>query len=304
MTALRAHWWITLAALLGVVAVWQPIGLYLFALAVFGLPHVLWEMAWVRRVWGAALPGLTWICLLGALLLQACARVALWRGTIDGATAAVCDVATLSMAILATLLLLRQVPARQRVLLGASAVLLSLALFSVADTPYVLGVLAVLAIAHNFTPIGLMPAYTRIGPWPARQVMLLLFTAPLVLFVLLWALQVAAPSDAALHPAEWGWVQGYSLRLGSALLPALVWAQCLHYLAVLHLMPRAIGSDWQGLPLRPLALVACGLLLAYFIGDFGAARGLYAVVAGMHAWLELPLILLSVLGLGVRPSRK
>ena len=250
------------------------------------------------------MPGSTWICLLGALLLQACARVALWRGTIDGATAAVCDVATLSMAILATLLLLRQVPARQRVLLGASAVLLSLALFSVADTPYVLGVLAVLAIAHNFTPIGLMPAYTRIGPWPARQVMLLLFTAPLVLFVLLWALQVAAPNDAALHPAEWGWVQGYSLRLGSALLPALVWAQCLHYLAVLHLMPRAIGSDWQGLPLRPLALVACGLLLAYFIGDFGAARGLYAVVAGMHAWLELPLILLSVLGLGVRPSRK
>jgi hypothetical protein len=296
MKALRGHGWIALAALLGVAALWQPTALYLFALAVFGLPHVLWEMAWVRRVWGAALPRAAWICLLAALLLQACARLALWRGRIDAATAAACDAATLALALLATLLLLRRVRAGHRVLLAGFAVLLPLALFAVADTPQVLGVLALLAIAHNFTPIGLMPAGARIGAWQARRVMLVLFAAPVLLFALLWALQTPGLEVASLRPAELGWVQGYSPRLAAALLPALVWAQSLHYLAVLHLMPRAIGSAWQGMPLRALALVACGLLLAYFIQDYRAARGLYAVAAGMHAWLEWPLILLALLG--------
>ena len=296
MNELKGQRWIVLAGGLGIVALWQPVALYLIALAVFGLPHVLWEMAWVRRVWASSLPRATWICLLLALGLQAFARIALWRGRIDAPTAAACDAATLALAILATLLLLRRVRPGRRFLLVTLGVLIPLALLVVADTPYVLSLLVLLAIAHNFTPVGLMPRGARIGRWPARTVMIALFAAPLLLFALLWGVSVPLAEFGPLRPAELGWAQKLSPRLAAALLPALVWAQCLHYLSVMYLMPRAIGSAWQGLPLRPLALLVCGLLLAYFIADFSAARGLYAVAAGVHAWLEWPLILLALSG--------
>ena len=302
MSLLKSHHWIVLAAVLGIVALWQPVALYLMALAVFGLPHVLWEMAWVRRVWGASLPRAVWICLLLALVLQASARIALWRGRIDGSTAAACDAATLALALVATLLLLRRVLQQRRFLLITLGGLIPLALLVVADTPYVLSLLVILAIAHNFTPVGLMPQGARIGHWPARTVMLVLFAAPLLLFAVLWGISMPLTELSALRPAELGWAQGFSPRLAAALLPALVWAQCLHYLSVLYLMPRAIGRDWQGLPLRPLALAVSGLLLAYFIVDFSAARGLYAVAAGVHAWLEWPLILLAVSGFSAKWS--
>lgn len=300
MKALQGHGWIVLAGGLGIVALWQPIILYLIALSIFGLPHVLWEMAWVRRVWGDSLPRMTCLYLLVALLLQACARFALWFDRIDAPTAAACDAATLALALLATLTLRHHVAAQRRLLFIVLALLIPIALLAVADTPHVLMLLYLLAIAHNFTPIGLMPSDARIGRWPARRVMIVVFTAPLLLFVVLWVLAPPLAQTGSLRPAEFGWAQSFSPRLAAALLPALVWAQCLHYLAVIYLMPRAIGQAWKGLPLRPVALAASGLLLAYFIADFTAARGLYAIAAGAHAWLEWPLILLALSGFVVR----
>ncbi|WP_172203984.1 hypothetical protein [Niveibacterium sp. COAC-50] len=291
--------WMPLAAVSGLLAVWQPATLYLAALAVFGLPHVLWETAWVWRLWRDRVPRFVWCGLLAALLLQAASRLALWLGRIDAPTAAACDAATLALALLATLGVARRLPAGHRVVFVVAALSLPVALVAVADTPQVFGVLAVLAIAHNFTPVGLAPPSACIGAWPARGVLLALFSAPILLFVVL-AFAGAPSASGATRPAELGWIQQHAPQWVDALLPALVWAQCLHYLSVIHLMPRAIGSAWRGMPLRPLALAASILLLAYFIVDYPAARGLYAVAAGMHAWLEWPLILLAVAGFGSR----
>jgi hypothetical protein len=293
--------WVVLALLLGALACWQPVLLYLVALAGFGLPHICWEMAWVRQVWGAAIGRVAWLCLLAPLVLQAWARLGVWRGVLDAATAAACDAAALALALLATALLWRRVaPGRRAAFVGVS-VSLAVVLFGVADTPGVIGLLAVLAIAHNFTPIGLVPADARLGAWPARSVLMALFLAPVVLFGALWAAGWGGPPVAGHRPGELGWVQAAaSPQLVGALLPALVWAQCLHYLAVIHLLPRTLGSAWQGLPLRPLVLGASGMLLAFFVVDFDEARGLYAVVAGLHAWLEWPLVLLALMGGGAR----
>lgn len=300
MKLLQNHHWMVFAGGLGIAALWQPIILYLIALSIFGLPHVLWEMAWVRRVWGTSLPRMTCLYLLSALLLQACARFALWLDRIDAPTAAACDAATLALALLATLSLRHHVAPRRRLPFIALALLIPMALLAVADTPHVLMLLFPLAIAHNFTPIGLMPRDARIGSWQARRVMIILFAAPLLLFIALWILDLPFTLTGSFGPAEFGWAQSISHRLAAALLPALVWAQCLHYLAVIYLMPRAIGQAWNGLPLRQVALAACGLLTAYFIADFSAARGLYAVAAGVHAWLEWPLILLALSGFVAR----
>ncbi len=302
MSDWRNHGWVLVAAALGLLACWQPVALYLCALAVFGLPHVLWEMVWVRRVWADRLPIAFW-CVTGlSLLLQACARSLLWMGRIDAATAAACDAATLALALLATLLLLPGVPRGRRAVAGLLGLLLPCGLLAVADTPYVMGLLAVLAMAHNFSPLGLMPPQARIGPMPARQVLGLLFAAPLLLFGTLWGLDLAPSSWAQAGPTELLWVQGAGHGLAQALLPALVWAQCLHYLCVLHLMPRAMGQSWSRLPLRPLALLLSALLLAGFLIDYRAARGLYAVAAGMHAWLEWPLIMLGLWGWAAAPQ--
>jgi len=293
------HLWMPLAAVSGLIAVWQPAALYLVALAVFGLPHVLWEMAWVWRLWRERIPRFVWSGLLAALLLQAASRLALWWGRIDAPTAAACDAATLGLALLATLALARRLPAGRRVLFLLAALAAPVALVAVADTPQVFGVLAVLAIAHNFTPVGLAPSSARIGAWPARRVLLAVFSAPILLFAVL-AFAGATSASGATRPAELGWFQQHAPQWVDAMLPALVWAQCLHYLSVIHLMPRAIGSAWGGMPLRQLALVASIILLAYFIVDYPAARGLYAVAAGMHAWLEWPLILLAAAGFASR----
>ena len=294
---LRAYGWAVFAACLGAMALWNPATLYLVALSVFGLPHVLWEMAWVRRVWGPTLPRLFWGGLLAALALQACSRVALWRDRIDASTAALCDAGTLALALMTALTLFRGAKPGQRGWLLVLAVSVPALLIGIADTPEVMAVLAVLAIAHNFTPIGLVPAGARIGRWPARAVLVCLFAAPLLLFVLLWMGGDSVYRPSSWQPTELGWAESVSPRLASALLPALVWAQCLHYLAVLHLLPKAVGTAWQGMPWRPLALAGCLLLLAGFVTDFTVARGLYAVAAGAHAWIEWPLVLIAGLGL-------
>lgn len=292
---LTTHGWIAVAIALGGLSLWHPAGLYLVALSVFGLPHVLWEMAWVRQIWKPVLPRTFWLCLGAALALQACARAALWLDRIDVQTSALCDAVTLALALVCALTLVRSVAPRRRWLLVPMTAGLAALLIAIADTPNVMGVLAALAIAHNFTPIGLIPAGTRIGPWPARAVLVLVFAAPVVLFLLLWWFGAASP--ARWQPAELGWATDVgSPAFSAALLPALVWAQCLHYLAVLHLVPKALGPTWRGLPWRPLALTVCAVTLLWFWLDFAQAKGLYAIAAGIHAWTEWPLILLALLG--------
>ncbi|GAA5184521.1 hypothetical protein GCM10025771_38770 [Niveibacterium umoris] len=296
MRRVRESAWIALAAVLGLLALWQPQGLYLFALALFGLPHVLWELAWVRQVWGAALPRMLWMPLLGVLTMQALARFGLWSGRLDAATAAACDAASLAVCLFVTVFMTPRLPRPRRYAFVAVGLAVPAGLIAVADTPYVVGVLAALAIAHNFTPLGLMPSDARIGRWPARPLLGVMFLAPLLCCGLLWGAHSGVATGST-PPSEIGWLQGRSTQLAAAALPALVWAQCLHYLSVLYLMPRAIGPAWRGLPMRPLALLLCAGLSLYFFTDYKSARGLYAVAAGVHAWLEWPLILLGVAGL-------
>lgn len=296
MNVWRTHAWWGMAATLGVLAVLQPVALYLFALAVFGLPHVIWEMVWVRRVWGKAMPTVFWCTVILVLFLQGAARLLLWMGRIDASSAAALDTATLAMVLVCIVWVLPRVPRARRALVGCLSILIPVVLVAVSDTPYVMGVLAVLAMAHNFTPLGLMPAQATIGHWPARPVLGLLFAAPVVLFLGLWWSGLTPTIQYSAGPPEWQWAQRQANTLAGALLPALVWAQCLHYLCVLYLMPLSLGRAWTGMPRRHLVLMLCGIMTAGFVVDYSAARGLYAVVAGMHAWLEWPLILLGMAG--------
>lgn len=291
---------IALMFLLGCVAWWQPVALYVCAMGVFGLPHVIWEMVWIRQVWGNALSRATWLGMLITLSIQAASRFALWKGWIEPQTAAVMDAWTLGAALLAVAGFYRQRPSEGRVKQGiffVALLLLTVSLWAISATPAVVGLLAILAMGHNFTPVLLMPRTARIGPWPARAFAAIVFAGPVVLCVGLLLAPEVTMSRHDLVPAELGWAQGYSARVAGALLPALIWAQCLHYMMVLYWMPKAIGQQWKGMrgvqraAMLPCVVLVCTMLSVFFYTDFYAARGLYAVASGVHAWLEWPLIL-------------
>ena len=79
----------------------------------------------------------------------------------------------------------------------------------------------------------------------------------------------------------------------------MVFAQCMHYAAVLHVLPRLVGappsgSPPSGAPSFVLATVVLTLvLLALFAYDFKEGRSWYGLAAAVHAWVELPILLLA-----------
>lgn len=307
---------------LSVLAWLAPLPLYLLALACFGLPHVLWEIRWLYRnpalfsrpgaFRPRYLPRYWWGLLAALLAVQAGGRLLLWLGGIRGMDALSLDLLTLALILLLTLLLPVHLtqgwPRARKGLMYALALtgsgLLGLALL--ADVPhYAIALVVVLSVAHNFTPVGLI----RMNPQAdaaSRRSIDRLFLLPFGLLLLpvinetgLWG------GKGTWGPTEWYWLREET-RLGawSGVLPALVLAQCLHYYAVLRLLPRSLGPHWQA-GSQPdhrnwqagLILAACAGLTLYFTVQFADARRLYAVAAGIHAWLEWPLLLCLLGGL-------
>ncbi|SCK28182.1 hypothetical protein [Vogesella sp. LIG4] len=287
------------AALLALLACLAPLALYALALALFGLPHVLSEAAWIRRSYRRQLPGRWWALLLATLLIQALARLAGWQGSLSPRDVAWLDLATLALAF-CTVLAAREAlraPWRSCVLALAVAGLL----LAGQHSGWQLALLAVLSIAHNFTPLLLAPAQSHWGGRPLRPTLRLLFCLPLCLLLLPWlgwqpfaaSAQLPAPGEPAM----------LGLPSPLAFAPALVLAQCLHYYSVIRLLPGATLGE-QAPPARSYrkllpALAACAALSAYFACAYSDARALYAVAAGAHAWLEWPLILLLT---GLKPA--
>lgn len=286
------------AIVLGLLAgAWLAPGpLYLLSLAAFGLPHVIWEIGYLKNRYAARWPLWWWRVLWAILLLQAISRGALWAGIYPAASSAVADLA----ALLLLALLVACAPrgtgwqARLAALTAAGAILYLL------QQGQVLVALLVLGIAHNFTPIAL--AWDAAREHAGRRRLAWGISALFALPILVAATGLIGMAPAAAGtplldgqlPAEWGGAQR------QALLSALVLAQCLHYYAVIVLLPQAEFHHSGRQPLPPaakrLAWLASGALLAYFVLDYGQARKLYAVAAGMHAWLEWPVLLMALLG--------
>jgi hypothetical protein len=77
-------------------------------------------------------------------------------------------------------------------------------------------------------------------------------------------------------------------------------AQLLHYGAVLLWLPRTLDEEdrpalpWPSWPALIGALVVVGGgLTIHFAVDFVGARAAYSLPAAVHAWLELPLLLVA-----------
>lgn len=286
--------------LLLLAALWLPLPLYLVALALFGLPHVIWEMAFMRSRYAERWPLGWWLALWAVLLMQAGIRGAVWLGSYPAASSLIADM--LALLLLALVVALSPKGAGWRV--RAAGLFLAGIVWWLLEQGDILTALLFLAMAHNLTPLALAWDMAR-DHSPARQLAWAisgLFVLPLLVLASGWAGAVIpsvaegyAPLLDGQVPREWGG------PYRQALLSAIVLAQCLHYYCVIHLLPKAevqrTAKPVMSSVMRICALVTVVLMLGYYINDYSDARKLYAVAAGIHAWLEWPVLLMAFLSM-------
>lgn len=281
-------------------ALWLPLPLYLVSLALFGLPHVIWEMGYIRSRYAARWPLRWWMALWLVLLIQAGVRSAVWLGEAQAESSQVVDM--LSLALLALLVVLA--PKGAGWLVRVTGLAMAGGILWLLQQGEIWTALLLLAIAHNFTPLAMVWDMARHYP-PARPLAWTisgLFLLPLLVAGSGWTGAVIPDIAAHYAPLFDGQLpQAWGGSHRQALLSAFVLAQCLHYYCVIYLLPHAEAQRAFKPVISPLtrnfALAVVGLMLVYYVSDYSAARKLYAVVAGAHAWLEWPVLLLALLGI-------
>ena len=283
-----------------IAAVLWPLWTYALTLALFGLPHVLVELRYVDERFAARLPRRFATFLVGGLgavvLLRMCALgdvgTSVGRATLE----LLCGAVLVASAAL--------LMARVRALPGAvgAAVLVGGALVDPAAT------LVGLAILHNLTPVAFLAERLR-----GRARRRALFAAAvafgvvpaLLLLVDLPATTTSGPFDTGALDAHLPAFVPLPLLGGpfaDRLFTVATYLQCLHYAAVLHVLPVLGGAaetkgrflSWPGVSHFRVAIVAVTtVLFAGFVWHFAGARSVYSVFAALHSWLELPLLALA-----------
>jgi hypothetical protein len=292
-------------------AVQAPLLTYAVSLGLFGVPHVLVELRYVDRAFA---PRLRRPLLVGVLV--GVALIALLRtvGVFGLGASTLRMQAELGVgAMLAALVALLASHGVSRT--SCSAALAAAALGTGAILAPV-ATLVVLAFAHNLTPLGFLLDGLR---GPARTPALL---AAAVVFVvvpvaILGGAFGAAAELSAFDPQGPAGIGPLEQHLGVFVPPALLtedialdmfraaaYLQCMHYAVVLHVLPRLavdrpagervapalLDRLGQGVPVAVLGAAAA----AAFVLAFGETRALYGVLASVHAWVEIPILLAAL----------
>lgn len=299
-----------------VLAILAPLATYSVTLALFGLPHVLSELRYVDRRFGRRLERRFLLPIAILLPVIVAIRTSVVFHLLDarfGIPAELGGVAVLALAC-------ARGPSKRKGLAFAIAGTIGVA---TAFAPYATAV--TLSILHNMTPLGFLwqivprarrsrtmcwaaggflglPLLVATG-WPRVALRRLvdpalsidpLHAGPLVdnLFVYVPPPFVATPQAVDLFTAS-------------------VVAQGAHYTAVIILLPLLLGRldrqahglvAWpRGLIFALLCAAAGAISLTRFLADFTDARAFYGIVASIHAWIEIPVLILALTG-GAQPS--
>ena len=297
-------------------AVLFPLATYALTLAGFGLVHVAVELRYVDRRFGPRVPwrlGSGLLLVLGTIVLV---RLLGLAAVLAPRTQATLELGLVGVLVVVVLPVLRRA-GPLRALVGLAV--LGLLVFGAWHAP--LETLVLFAVAHNLTPVGFLADALE---GRAR-------TGALVLAALLFGLVPLVIASG--WPARWlaeGGVPGFSLpdagRLDQNLrvfvpsfwsadpraidlFSAAVYLQCLHYAVVIHVLPRLAPASDPGagerLPWPAPRAFAVGLVVvaalsfgAFFLA-FSDARAVYGLFALVHAWIEIPILLLA---LAIRPG--
>lgn len=305
------------AVLLGLAAtaaVLWPLATYTISLATFGAVHVLAELRYVDRRFASRVSPRLGSLLLVPLLGIAALRVAVNMHWLESARARPLELALGAALVLAVLPVLRRAGLWTTAFGVGMAGALGWAII-VAPIPALL----LIAVLHNVTPLAFVADATtgRSRQRALAQACAVFVAIPLLLasgvpWTIAHSLDWAAPEAALVYPGPLvdhmraylpvAWhPRAWSLHLFSA----CAFMQCAHYLYVIDVLPRTLADGARGRAPWPRrfallgALVAVSTAVGFAWGEFGRARAWYGVLAALHAWVELPLLLLAV---AVRPT--
>lgn len=291
-----------------------PLATYTTALALFGLAHVGSEFRYIDHRFALRL-GHGLFLALGLLLCGAVlARLGGMTGTLDRSAAAMAEIG-FGAAMVA--LMLRR-GGRAGAMLAAA---LGLALVTGAWAAPFLTLLA-FAVGHNLTPIALLAErFAAPADRATRRRVLAVAATGLVGLPLLIATGIPFDLLAArglVDPEASLFAGGDLLANLGAYVPASAWqsdwalhafsaavfAQCMHYVATIGVLPRLIApGDRPALPwpsprrfASGLAALCAALAIAFAL-DYAIARRVYAIAALVHAWIEIPILVLVVAAL-------
>jgi hypothetical protein len=274
-----------------------PLALYTLSLAAFGLVHVLFELRYVDARFSPRVPRGALAAISFLLLATALERTLGFAGLLPPRTAAVVELALLAGLIGAVLPHLRRFAP-----LGVAA--LGLVVGALLYAP--LAALPLLALLHNLTPVGFLAEALP----PARR------RRAMALCALVFLAVPAAVALLSLRLEGGGWDPlgagplGDHLRAfvpastpgAAAIFSAAVYLQVMHYAAVVYLLPP-LAPEWRPaaalLPWpRPTlfhrgAAALAALLFVAFALSFRDARAFYGIAASVHAWVEIPLLLIA-----------
>ena len=289
-----------------------PIVTFVLMISAFGLPHVIYELRYCDERFSAR-TSRSLLSILGVLLgLIALGRVGNGMHWLPSSI-----FVPMELGLGAALALIAAYHMRAHRWLGA---LIGIA-FTLGATYFPLETFLAWAWLHNLTPVGFVAEATR-GEERLKW-MALLFVPFVVLpglvatglFHQMIGYFIAAPELYASSVFGAGDVpllsflppQSYDLNLFSA----AVLAQAMHYVAVIILLPRLQQAQGQAQPRQTLVQWPDWRSFAFLVGAIAAvafgiysvsytdAKAAYAVAAAIHAWIELP-ILLMALGQGFR----
>jgi hypothetical protein len=285
-----------------------PLATYSLTLAAFGAAHVLSELRYVDRRFGRSLGGARLTAMAVFLAGAVLARSLGVFGVVPVAVAVAAELACVTALVLSAAI---GGSASRRALAVAAATALGFAtLVSPFDTAVTLSLL------HNFTPLVFL---WEIAPRARRgRIMALAALAfiglPLLVATGLPRRLLAALTAMDLDPIGAGgladhlyvYVPRPLLASDAAidLFSAAVVAQCAHYAAVILVLPALLAALAPGakgiVPWPRGAVFAAGLVLCaacvflVFAHDFVEARALYGIAASVHAWIELPLVVIAL----------
>ncbi len=292
-----------------------PIAAFVLMISAFGLPHVLYELRYVDERFSARIPRRP-LAAIGALVgLIAAARIANGLHLVMGEAFLWIELGLGALlAFTATLLM------RNNKLLGA-AIGVAFALGAVfAPIPTFL----VWAWLHNLTPLGFVAEITE---GDERRRWLLLLSIPFFVLPALVATGIfhtLANTLFQVAELQWTSVFGAGDKPLLSFLPAestdlnlfsaAVVAQTMHYVAVIVLLPQLLKAKqpaatntvvpWPSWPVfaagvSTIAAIAFGI----YAVSYTDARAAYGVAAAIHAWIELPILLLAI-GSGFTSARR
>ncbi|MCC6783389.1 MAG: hypothetical protein IT457_11155 [Planctomycetes bacterium] len=294
------------------VATAAPLWTYAVSLALFGFVHVAVELRYVDERFGARTGSRLATRLAVPLLGIALVRVAAIAGLGDSSSRAVAEWSLGALLVLLVLPLLRGRGVLPSVL---GAVALGLVAWAVLAAP--LDALILFALLHNLTPIGFL-AERLAGATRRRALALCAVGFVLVPLAILSGGAAHALESLGVPMTDLGPATAGELDLHLAVFVPRAWRaedlaidlfragaylQCLHYAVVIHVLPRlGGGSEAATSQLRWPAprqfgyavALAAAALFAGFAAAFAPARSVYAVFAAIHAWLEVPALLIAL----------